>query len=148
MFTTVLVLAGQPALTATALAWACNLASAAVAAVVVLVVVLPTLDCEDTGVLFPPETMKAIATMTPATTTTMIALRICLRRFCCLASAASRASLAARWRALLSLGTARDPTQSPGCPRIAHPGRRGVGARGGCRGGGGRPAAMGRVRSL
>ena len=55
----------------------------------------------------------AIPTMAPATTTTRIRLRICRRRFVGrLASAASRASLAARWRALLSLGTARDPTQS------------------------------------
>ena len=84
-------------------------------------------------------------TMTPATTTTMTPLRICLRRFCRWASAASRASLAARWRALLSLGTARDPTQSPGaasdrppeaCGRQGDPGRED-----------GRRAAIGPVRS-
>jgi len=45
----------------------------------------------------------------PAMTATTMTLRICLRRFFALASAARRISLAARWRALLSLGTARDP---------------------------------------
>ena len=101
------VLAGQPALTATALAWACSLAFVPWAAVVVLV----TGDLEATvGPLL--ETRKAMPTIAPAATSTMITLRSCRRCFFCLASAASRASLAARWRALLSLGTGADPTQS------------------------------------
>ena len=116
MFTRVLVLAGQPALTATASACACSVALAPLAVVLVDVLAL--------GVLFPLETAMAIPTMAPATTTTRIRLRICRRRFVRLASAASRASLAARWRALLSLGTARDPTQSGDRPRIAPRARR------------------------
>ena len=68
----------------------------------------------------------------PAMTATTMTLRICLRRFFALASAARRISLAARWRALLSLGTARDPIcpgrtcligGGPGpCPGWAHGG--------------------------
>ena len=83
--------AGQPALTATAFACACSWASLPLAATVVLV----TLDCEATLLLL-PETRKTMPTITPATTTTMTTLRICSRRFCRWASAASRASLAAR----------------------------------------------------
>ena len=74
------------------------------------------------------------------TTTTMTPLRICLRCLWRLASASSRASRAARWRALLSLGTARDHIQSPGWPLGSPPattgplrptrGRDGPGARG------------------
>ena len=72
-------------------------------------------------------------TMTPAITTTMTPLRICLRRFCCLASAARRASRAARWRALFSLGTAARPYPIPGA---RHPDRSGRAAQ----------AAVGRAR--
>src|SRR5580700_6932584 len=118
VFTRVLVLAGQPALTATALAWACRAASLVAAVVVV------TLDWDSTGfLLFLPDRRKAIPTTAAAMTTTMTTLRTCRRRFWRLASSASRASLAARWRALFSLGTARDPTQSPGGPPIAPGGR-------------------------
>ena len=85
--------AGQPALTATSLAWAWSFASAPFAAAVVLVVL--EVDFED-ELLLPPETRKTIPTMIPAMTTMITVLRICLRRFCCLASSASRASLAAR----------------------------------------------------
>ena len=78
VFTVVFVLAGQPALTATSLAWACSLASALFPAIVV--VVLSTLDWEATGLLL-PETRKTIPTITAAMTTMMMPLRICLRRF-------------------------------------------------------------------
>ena len=57
-------------------------------------------------------------TMTPATTTTMTPLRICWRRFCAWPRRPRRASRAARWRALLSLGTAR-ALPNPGGSRIA-----------------------------
>jgi hypothetical protein len=66
---------------------------------------------------------KTIRMITAAMTTTMMALRICLRRFFALASAARRISLAARWRALLSLGTARDPI-FPGRTRLIGDGPR------------------------
>jgi hypothetical protein len=75
----------------------------AVVEVVVVVVVADFLG----GVL--ELVTKTIRMITPAMTATMMALRICFRRFFALASAARRISLAARWRALLSLGTARDP---------------------------------------
>ena len=52
---------------------------------------------------------KMITMMTAAMTPMMTVLRIDLRRFFALASSARRISLAARWRARLSLGTGRDP---------------------------------------
>jgi hypothetical protein len=58
-----------------------------------------------------------ITMMTAAMVPTTTVLRIDLRRFFALASAARRISLAARWRALLSLGTARDPI-FPGRTRL------------------------------
>ena len=70
--------AGQPAFTATSLAWAWSLALAPFPAAVVVVVT--TLDWEAT-LLFLPETRKTIPTMTAAMTTMMMPLRICLRRF-------------------------------------------------------------------
>ena len=63
------------------------------AATVVLVELV--LDSDPT-VLFPPDTAKAMPTMAPSTTTTMTPLRIRSRRLCCWASAARRASRAAR----------------------------------------------------
>src|SRR6516162_3087322 len=105
VFTVVLGLAGQPALAAAAFASAWSWASDLPAALAVVDVV------DFLGELLPFDTAKTIPTMTPATTTTMMALRICLRRLAVLASAASRASLAARWRARLSLGTGADPSQ-------------------------------------
>ena len=85
-----------------------------VGAVVVVVVVVVVADFLG-GLL--ELVRKTIRMMTAAMTTMMMALRICLRRFFALASSARRISLAARWRALLSLGTARDPI-CPGRTRL------------------------------
>ena len=104
VFTRALVLAGQPAATAILLAAACSVASFEWLATVVVVV-----DDEDDFFGLLELVRNTIRRTTPAMTTTMTVLRICLRRFFALASAARRSSLAARWRALLSLGTARDP---------------------------------------
>ena len=102
VFTRVLGLAGHPAATATLLAAAWALAVGELPTVVVVV------DEEDG--LGPFELVRNTMRMTlPAMNATMMALRICLRRFFAFASWASRSSRAARWRALLSLGTARDP---------------------------------------
>jgi len=81
VFTVVLVLAGQPALTATSFAWACSLASVPVAATVVVVVLSLDFEAALLLLLLPPETRKTIPTITPTTTTAMMPLRICLRRF-------------------------------------------------------------------
>ncbi len=72
--------AGQPAFTAAALAWAWSLALEPFAAATVVVVLL-TVDLEATVLLLLPETKKTIPTITPAITTKMMPLRICLRRF-------------------------------------------------------------------
>jgi hypothetical protein len=100
-------------------------------AVVEVVVVV---DVDEAGFFgVPPKLVTMMITMmTAAMTPTTTELRIDLRRFLALASAARRISLAARWRALLSLGTARDPIfpgrarligggNSP-CPEGAHGG--------------------------
>src|SRR5580658_3635605 len=103
VLTRVFVLAGQPAATAAALAafWA---------ALVATVVVVD--DFAAGFLLLFDDTAKTIPTMMIATTATMIRLRICWRRLRDLAWAARRASLAARCRALLSLGTGRHPTRA------------------------------------
>ena len=103
MLTLVAVLAGQPAFTATVLAAVCATTSALVSPATVVVVTVAFLG----GPLL--EKRKTAPMTTPATTTMMPPLRTCWRRFLFLASAARRASRAARCRALLSLGTARDP---------------------------------------
>src|SRR5215472_10088999 len=105
VFTAVLGEAGQPAWMAVLFAWACSAASCALVAVVEDVVV--DADFEP---LLPAETAKAMPTMAASTTTRMITLRTWRRRFWRCASSASRASLAARWRALFSLGTRADPS--------------------------------------
>ena len=88
VFTVVLVLAGQPALTATSLpgpaAWRPRSSRRRGGRVL-------TLDWDPTVLLLlSPETRNTIPTTTPAMTTTMMPLRICLRRFWLWASAASR----------------------------------------------------------
>src|SRR3974390_2748842 len=111
VFTAVLVDAGRPASTAALFASDCSAASCALVAVVEVVVA-------DFEPLLPAETAKAMPTMAAATTTRMITLRTCLRRFWRCASSASLASLAARWRALFSLGTGADPSERLAAPPV------------------------------
>src|SRR6516165_378243 len=113
-FTLVCGLAGHPALTATSLAWVCSLAFAEWAELAVVEVE----DCDPTDLL-PLDTANAMPTIAPATTRTMMPLRIRTRRFLAWASATNRASRAARWRARFSLGTGADPIQSPSDPPVA-----------------------------
>src|ERR1700728_1177366 len=122
VFTVAVGLAGHPAATATLLAaaWAVALAAevAEVALVVVeelLVVVVVDLAALVGFLDLLLETSATIPMMMAAATTTMMTLRVVLRRFSCLACSASRASRPARWRALFSLGMARNPIR----PRAA-----------------------------
>jgi hypothetical protein len=99
VFTVVLGLLGHPAFTATVLAaaWAAELADEVVLVGVVLVVVVDEVDAALAGffLLF-PETRATMPMMTAAATTTMMTLRVVLRRLSCLACAARRASRPAR----------------------------------------------------
>ena len=87
------------------------LVQAVVAAVLADVVVV--VDAADPFFELLEEVRKTIPMTTRTITATTMTLRICLRRFLALASSARRSSLAARWRALFSLGTGRDPIRPP-----------------------------------
>jgi hypothetical protein len=66
VFTVVLVLAGQPAFTATSFAFSCGVLA---------------LEFDPVLLVLPPDTRKTIPTITPTMTTMMMLFRICLRRF-------------------------------------------------------------------
>ena len=106
-------------------------------------VVVLALDLAAAGLLFPPETRKTIPTITPTMTTTMMPLRICLRRFCLLRLGGQPRLPGRALAGSLVAGHGPRPYPIPGPARIALP----VGASGPTQAADGRDA-VGPVRSL